>query len=130
MRKPAAVQYASTPWALEMKAISREEPELLVRRLTGAILGLRGWVLSRGYSDTGAVKMLFEFERQACMDIYSVLVAAGVELGQSEHMRLTDLCHCTHINQRQCGTEIASIDLEIQTPTAKTWNASRVSSAV
>ena len=105
----------SIPWALQMRAISIEEPGRLIQTLTGAILGCGGWVLSRGANDTGTVNMLFEFERQACVDIYSILIAAGLELSQSGHVRFTELCHCTRNRQRECGTEIASIDLEIQT---------------
>ena len=100
---------------MQMKAVSTEEPSRLVQLLTGAILGCGGWVLSRGADDAGAVNMLFEFERQACVDIYSVLIAAGLELSQSGHLRFTELCQCTRSQQRDCGSEIASIDLEIQT---------------
>ena len=67
----------ASPWAMQMKAVSAEEPSRLVQSLTGAILGCGGWVLSRGANDTGMMNMLFEFERQACVDIYSVLIAAG-----------------------------------------------------
>ena len=105
----------SIPWALQMRAISIEEPGRLIQTLTGAILGCGGWVLSRGANDTGTVNMLFEFERQNCVDIYSVLIAAGLELSQSGHIRFTELCHCTRNHHRDCGAEIASIDLEIQT---------------
>jgi hypothetical protein len=105
----------SIPWAMQMKAVSIEEPARLVQILTGAILGCGGWVLSRGATDTGTVSMLFEFERQACVDIYSVMIAAGLELSQSGHVRFTELCQCTRSRQQDCGTEIASIDLEIQT---------------
>jgi hypothetical protein len=105
----------SIPWALEMNAVSTDEPSRLVPVLTGAILGCGGWVLSRGANDTGTVNMLFEFERHACIDIYSVLIAAGLELSQSGHKRFTELCQCTRSHQRDCGAEIASIDLEIQT---------------
>ena len=100
---------------MEMKAVSMEEPSRLVRTLTGAILGCGGWVLCRGANDVGTVSMLFEFERQACVDIYSVLIAAGLELSQNGHVRFTELCQCTRSHQRDCGTEIASVDLEIQT---------------
>src|SRR5271166_3919127 len=110
-----AGQSMSIPWAMQMKAISIEEPSRLVQTLTGAILGCGGWVLSRGANDTGAVTMLFEFERQACVDIYSILIAAGVELSQNGHIRFTELCQCTRSHQNDCGAEIASIDLEIQT---------------
>lgn len=110
-----AAQSMKIPWAMQMKAISIEEPGRLVQTLTGAILGCGGWVLSRGANDTGMISMLFEFERQACVDIYSLLIAAGVELSQSGHIRFTELCQCTRSHQHECGAEIASIDLEIQT---------------
>jgi hypothetical protein len=108
-------QAMSIPWAMQMKAISMEEPTRLVQTLTGAILGCGGWVLSRGANDSGTVSMLFEFERQACLDIYSLLSGAGLELSQSGHIRFTELCQCTRNHQQECGTDIASIDLEIQT---------------
>jgi len=103
------------PWAMQMRAISAEEPSHLVQTLTGAILGCGGWVLSRGANDTGTINMLFEFERHACVEIYSILIAAGLELSQNGHIRFTELCQCTRSQQRNCGTEIASVDLEIQT---------------
>ena len=105
----------STPWAMQMKAISLEEPSRLVQTLTGAILGCGGWVLSRGANNSGTISILFEFERQACVEIYSVMIAAGLELSQSGHIRFTELCQCTRSHMRDCDTEIASIDLEIQT---------------
>ena len=103
------------PWAMQMKAISIDEPSRLVQTLTGAILGCGGWVLSRGASYTGTVTLLFEFERRSCVDIYSVLIAAGLELSQAGHIRLTELCQCTRSRQKDCGSEIASVELEIQT---------------
>ena len=105
----------SIPWAMQMKAVSMEEPSRLVHSLTGAILGCGGWVLSRGANDTGLINMLFEFERQSCVDIYSILIASGLELSHSGHIRFTELCQCTRSSQKDCGAEIASIDLEIQT---------------
>ena len=114
MLEKEAGQVMNIPWAMQMKAVSIEEPSRLVQTLTGAILGCGGWVLSRGASDNGTVNMLFEFERQACVDIYSVLIAAGVELSQNGHIRFTELCQCTRSNV-DCGADIASIDLEIQT---------------
>jgi hypothetical protein len=110
-----ADQSPNFPWALEMRAVSAEEPSRLVKSLTGAILGCGGWVLSRGASDSGLVTMLFEFERRACLDIYSVLIAAGLELNQNGHVRFTELCQCTRSHPQECGMEIASVDLEVQT---------------
>lgn len=100
---------------MQMKAVSIEEPSRLVQTLTGAILGCGGWVLSRGANEQGTINLLFEFERQICVNIYCLLIAAGLELSQHSHIRLTELCQCTRSQSEECGTEIASIDLEIQT---------------
>ncbi len=120
-------QATSVPWAMQMKAVSVEEPSRLVRLLTGAILGCGGWVLSRSANDARKNNMLFEFERQACVDIYSVMIAAGLELSQTGHIRFTELCQCTRSQQRDCGAEIASIDLEVQTYPMEMTSLQRVS---
>jgi len=115
MPERGRAQAVSSFWAMQIKAVSTEDPSRLVKSLTGAILACGGWVLSRGANDAGTINMLFEFERQACVDVYSILVAAGLELSQSGHKRFTELCQCTRSLSTNCATEIASIDLEIQT---------------
>ena len=60
------------------------------------------------------------------MDIYSLMIAAGLELSQSGHVRFTELCQCTRSHMRECGAEIASIDLEIQTFPLEMMSASTV----
>src|SRR5580658_5525797 len=62
------------PWTMQMKAVSAVEPTRLVQSLTGAILGCGGWVLRREANDSGKVNVSFEFERQSCLEIYTVLV--------------------------------------------------------
>jgi hypothetical protein len=108
------------PWALELRAVCAEEPCRLIQRLTGAIVGCGGWVLSRGASDSGMVTLLFEFERQACVEIYSILLAAGLELNHQAHLRFTELLQCTSLRLDECREEIASIDLEIVTMRTQT----------
>ncbi len=115
MSQSTAKHAANIPWALQMRAISTEEPGLLVQRLTGAILGCGGWVLSRGADDTGVINLLFEFERKCCVDVYSVLIGAGLELSQQGHLHFTELCQCTCSHAEECGSEIASVEMEIQT---------------
>jgi hypothetical protein len=100
-------------WALRMKATTMDEPARLIQTLTGAILGHGGWVLSRGANDAGTINMLFEFERMYCVEIYTMLIAVGLELSQLAHMRFTELCQCTKSHFEDCGSEIVSVDLEI-----------------
>jgi len=96
-----------------MKATTMDEPAQLIQTLTGAILGSGGWVLSRGANDSGTINMLFEFERMQCVEIYTVLIAVGLELSQLAHMRFTELCQCTRSNPDDCSGDIVSVDLEI-----------------
>ena len=109
------MQDVNIPWAMQLRAVSTEDPSRLVQALTGAIRGCGGWVLSRGANDSGTINMLFEFERQACIDIYSVLIGVGLELSQSGHIHFTELCQCTRNHLLECGTDLASVDLEIRT---------------
>jgi hypothetical protein len=113
MNLPKAGSGKSSSWALQMRATTMEEPARLIQTLTGAILGCGGWVLSRGASDSGTINMLFEFERQSCVDMYTVLIAAGLELSHLAHLRFTELCQCTRSHFEDCGEEIVSVDLEI-----------------
>jgi hypothetical protein len=113
MPLPPAISKVNSSWALQMRATTMEEPARLIQTLTGAILGAGGWVLSRGANDAGLINMFFEFERQSCVDMYTVLIAVGLELSQLAHLRFTELCQCTRSHSHDCGSEIVSIDLEI-----------------
>ncbi len=113
-----------------MQAVAVAEPDRLVRDLSAMIVGSGGWILSRGVSDTGAIKLLFEFERRTCVDIYSGVVGAGVELSRDGHIRFTELCQCTRNGKNDCQVEIAGVELEIQTYPPATATAASVSTAV
>jgi hypothetical protein len=125
MTLPSSASKYSQPWALQVKATTMCDASRLVQTLTGAILASGGWVLSRGANDAGLVNMLFEFERLHCVDIYTVLVAVGLELSQLGHIRFTELCQCTKSQNEDCGAEIVSVDLEIHTFPAETMSLSR-----
>jgi hypothetical protein len=104
----------TSAWAMHIRSTSEEEPEKLVRLLAGAILSCGGWVLSRAATDDGHVRILFEFERGDCLDIYTSMIAAGLDLPAAAHIQLTELCQCTREQIKVCGTEIASIDLDVE----------------
>jgi hypothetical protein len=115
---------ANIPWAMQMQAVSLEAPDRLLRSVTDAIVSCGGWVLSRSATDMGVVTLLFEFERAACVDVYSGLIGAGLELSRAGHLRFTELCQCTRSGRQERGAEIASIELEVQTfPLEKVFKA-------
>jgi hypothetical protein len=110
-----AVEITDAPWASEMRATSSKAPAQLIQTLSDAILGVGGWILSRSYDAPEKVILIFEFERHACLDIYSVLLSAGLELSANDYMWLNNLCRCTLDRIHACGKEIACIELKIIT---------------
>lgn len=114
LRPVSSTEDETSTWALQFGATTRAEPVRLVQTLSGAIFGCGGWVLSRASNDAGLVHMAFEFERHACEDIYSLLVAAGLEISHAGHSRLIELCQCTRMSALNCHGDIVSIDLEIE----------------
>jgi hypothetical protein len=100
-------------WELKLTATSLEEPAAVMRLLTGAIVGSGGWVLSRSFCEDGG-EISFEFERRTCVEMYTVLIAAGLELSQASHLRLTDLCHCTRNAPAEALFDLAHVDLKIR----------------
>jgi len=82
-------------WDLRLTATSAGEPMRVVRFLTGAVLSCGGWVLSRSMPGSDTVEISFEFARGASLEIYSVLIAAGLELSRESHISMTVLCQCT-----------------------------------
>jgi hypothetical protein len=98
---------------LRLTALSADNPERLVRFLTGALLACGGWVLTRATQGDHSAELEFEFARASCVEIYAVLVAAGLELSRGSHLQLADLCQCTRnlIETRAC--DIARVELVV-----------------
>lgn len=82
-------------WALKLTANSMDDSETLLRLLPATLARNGSWMLMRTISPEGVVHLCFEFEREACVDIYTVLIAAGLELNRASHVQLTQLCHCS-----------------------------------
>jgi hypothetical protein len=66
-----------------------------IRFLTGAITTCGAEVLTRSFDAEGNAEMEIEFSRVACVEIYCMLIATGLELNRASHLRLTSLCQCT-----------------------------------
>lgn len=110
----------SDSWNLKLTALSADDPERLIRYLTGALLACGGWVLTRSTQGSEAAAMDFEFARASCVEIYSILVATGLELSRQSHIQLADLCHCTKNLIDTRAFEIVRVDLVVYHATSKT----------
>ncbi|HEX3662880.1 MAG TPA: hypothetical protein VHU89_15705 [Acidobacteriaceae bacterium] len=82
-------------WELNLIALAAEDAPRTVRFLTGAIMACGGDVLSRRFEAGGAAAIEFEFVRAICVEMYSVLIATGLELSVESHLALACLCQCT-----------------------------------
>lgn len=100
-------------WSLKLTALCADEPERLVRFLTGALLACGGWVLTRSTQGNQAAELDFEFARAACVEIYTVLIASGLELSRDSHLQMADLCHCTKNLIESRAFEIVRVDLVV-----------------
>ncbi|MGC2161218.1 MAG: hypothetical protein WA634_04855 [Silvibacterium sp.] len=122
-RPSASLRAGSYPeadgWSLKLTALSADEPDRLVRFLTGALLACGGWVLTRTTQGNQAAELDFEFARASCVEIYAVLIAAGLELSRDSHLQMTDLCHCTKNLIESRAFDIARVDLVVYNQNSK-----------
>ncbi|HEV2464246.1 MAG TPA: hypothetical protein VGT04_10595 [Acidobacteriaceae bacterium] len=100
-------------WTLNLTALSADQPERLVRFVTGALLSCGGWVLTRSTQGDHAAELDFEFARACCMEIYAVLVAAGLELSRDSHLQMAELYHCTNSLLETRAYDLARVSLTV-----------------
>jgi hypothetical protein len=105
--------YDSDGWLLRLTALSTDDPQRIVRFLSGLLLGCGGWILTRTTEGDDLAVLDFEFARAACVEIYAALIAAGLELSRDSHLRMAELCHCTRNLIQSKAFDIARIDLVI-----------------
>jgi len=86
---------SSSENVLYLTALIAEDQSMIVPRLTGCIPDSGGWIRSRSYVTPGTARFVFEFPRDVCVEIYSVLVSVGLQLTAASHLLLTELCRCT-----------------------------------
>jgi len=100
-------------WDLTLTAFCAEDQHRAIRFLTGAIITCGGWVLSRTTSGSDSAEISFEFARAVSVEVYSMLIAAGLELSRDAHISMTELCQCTRALIFTCAYDIARIRLVI-----------------
>ena len=99
----------------ELRLISRSEdsPEKAVYFLTGAIMACGGMMLSRRFHSDGSAAIECEFPRAICVEMYSVLLSAGLRLSRSSHLKLSELCRCTHALPLDFQKQLVMLEVEV-----------------
>jgi hypothetical protein len=101
-------------WELNLTAMSTEDTARTVRFLTGAVMACGGYVLSRRFDTEQTAAIEFEFIRATCVEMYSVLIAAGLELTAQSHMILSTLCQCTRETLETTASDPVRVELVIR----------------
>jgi hypothetical protein len=114
VREPAKMHQVPAIWDLNLSALCADDAPRTVRFLTGAVLACGGNVLSRRFDpgDTAAIE--FEFLRATCVEMYSLLIAAGLELTAQSHWTMSALCQCTRETLESTAADPVRVELTIR----------------
>jgi hypothetical protein len=80
--------------SLEIQGFSYEERHGLLPTLTSAFADCGGWILDRKTLSPSTMEFRVEIQLRAAIDLYSSIIASGLELTRSGHLGLTHLCTC------------------------------------
>jgi len=99
----------------ELRLISRSEdsPEKTVYFLTGAVMACGGMMLSRRFHSDGSAAIECEFPRSICVEMYGVLLSAGLRLSRNSHLKMAELCRCTHALPLSFQQQIVMLEIEV-----------------
>jgi hypothetical protein len=101
-------------WDLSLTAMCADDAPRTVRFLTGAVMACGGCVLSRRFEPGDRAGIEFEFVRATCVEMYSILIAAGLELSAESHRMLAALCQCTRETLEQTAGDLVRVALAIR----------------
>lgn len=111
--KPSNSRQPCSDWNLVLLATMPRFPRRVLDLLDRAVRETGGWVLRQGEVSEQCVDIDFEFPRLLCVEIYSALLATGMELCSDAHAQLADLSHCTQHVSGDARCEVARIHLSI-----------------
>jgi hypothetical protein len=80
--------------SLDIQGFSYEERHGLLPTLTSAFADCGGWILDRKTLSPTTMEFRIEIQLRAVVDLYSSILAAGLELTRAGHLGLTHLCTC------------------------------------
>ncbi len=80
--------------SLDIQGFSYEERHGLLPILTSAFADCGGWILERKTLSPTTMEFRIEIQLRAVVDLYSSILASGLELTRAGHLGLTHLCIC------------------------------------
>lgn len=101
-------------WNLSLRALCPDDAPRAVRFLSGAVMACGGCVLSRRFDAGDSAAIEFEFLRATCVEMYSILIASGLELTAQSHRSLATLCQCTRETLESTAGDPVRVELTIR----------------
>lgn len=99
---------------VELRGHSYEDHRQIVPALLKAVAACGGWVLEQRALSPTMTELSVEVQLRSVFELYSGLIAAGVELTRDSHTRMTGLCTVRDHNPRQAKRRrIISVRLEL-----------------
>ena len=80
--------------SLNIQGFSYEERQGLLPILTSGFAECGGWILDRRTLSPTTMEFRVEIQLRAAVDLYSSILASGLELTRAGHLAFTHLCTC------------------------------------
>ena len=99
---------------LDIQGFSYEERHGLLPILTSAFADCGGWIADRKTLSPSTMEFRVEIQLRAVVDLYTSIIASGLELTRSGHLGLTHLCTCRkNLSTPTDLSQIVTIRIEI-----------------
>jgi hypothetical protein len=99
---------------IELRSYSYEDRRVILPALMQAMTQCGGWMLDRQVLPSGKLEFWLEVQLASALELYSSLIAAGIEFTRAGHLDLTSLCTLSrHRPLTQQNDRIVAVRLEI-----------------
>jgi hypothetical protein len=112
---PVAEPAADDGQRIQLRGFSYEERRTILPVVTEVVSSGGCWLKERRVVSFSQVEFLFEMQLRWALEVYSSLIAAGLELSQDSHAELTGLCTVRRHDRelRTSAGRVLSVRLEV-----------------
>jgi len=98
--------------SLDIHGYSYSDRFNVLLSLTDSLTDSGAWITDRSTVSATATELRFEIQLGCVLDLYTALIATGLELTRAAHHSMTDLWTCFNNLQGSCS-EVIAVRLEI-----------------
>ncbi len=99
---------------IELQGFTYGERQIVVPELTSSFAECGGWVRDRRSLSASSVEFRMEVRLADILELYTSMLAAGLEMTRLAHLGLTELCTCRqHLESCADLRQVISIRLEV-----------------